>query len=121
MKEIIFNRKEYESYKDFYRDVCIKLNKDRFIDWKGNYENLGYNGNLLAEFLWYCHNDNNKYIFVNFDKEKISLQKNYDDYEYNIIIYYFEKLIKEYPNNQLEFRMEDKVGLNENKWYSHPG
>ena len=95
------------SYKDFYKDICIKLNKDRFIDWQGQYENLGYNADLLNEFLWYCHNDNNKYIFIGFDQEKIKLHKNYDDYEYNIIIEIFERFVREYPNNKLEFRMEE--------------
>ena len=107
MKEIIFNMKDYQSYKDMYHDICIKLDKNRFIDWKDDYEDLSYNGNLLSEFLWYCHNDSIKYIFINFDKEKIKLQKTFDDYQYNIIIFYFEKLVAEFPNNKLEFRTEE--------------
>ena len=47
------------------------------------------------------------YIFINFDKEKIKLQKNFDDYKYNLIIEVFEEFVEEYPNNKLEFRMED--------------
>ena len=107
MKEIIFNRKHYKSYKDFYNDLCNKLNKDRFIDWKNDYENLFHSADLLNEFLWYCHNDSINYIFVNFDVPKIKLQKNYDDYEYNLVIEVFEDFVKQYPNNKLEFRMDD--------------
>ena len=106
MKEIIFNKSDYDSYKDFYHDLCIKLNKDRFIDWKDEYQDLNYDGNLLNEFLWYCCDDNSKYVFVNFDKEKIKLEKNFEDYQYAIILRAFERLVKDYPNNKLEFRME---------------
>lgn len=107
MKEIIFDKSKYESFKDMYHDICIKLDKDRFIDWKDDCKDLGYNGNLLGEFLWYCQNDNIKYIFINFDKKKIELQRSFNDYHYNIIINYFESFVEKYPNNQLEFRMEE--------------
>lgn len=109
MKEIIFNRRDYQSFKDFYEDVAIKLEKDRFIDWQGeDYKRLCCSADILQEFLWYCHKDNAKYIFINFDKEEIKLQKNFDDYKYNIIIEVFEDFVKEYPNNKLEFKMETK-------------
>ncbi len=107
MKEIIFDKKEYASYKDMYHDICIKLDKDRFIDWKDDYEDLGYSADLLNEFLWYCHDDSNKYILVNFDKKRVALQKNYNDYKYNLVIEVFERFVKQYPNNKLEFRMEN--------------
>ncbi len=107
MKEIIFDKKAFKSYKDMYNDICVKLDKDRFIDWRDGYKDLGYSADILNEFLWYCHDDSNKYIFINFDKEKIKLQKNFDDYKYNLIIEVFEEFVEEYPNNKLEFRMED--------------
>ena len=107
MKEIIFDRKNYKSYKDFYTQIFKDLDGNSIPDWK-DFEGLHYHADHLNEFLWYCNEDNNKYIFVNFDKEKIALQKNYDDYEYNIIIRIFERFVKEYPNNTLEFRMEDE-------------
>ena len=107
MKEIIFNRKNYKSYKDFYTQVYNDLDGNSIPDWEGC-EGLDYFADFLVEFLWYCQDDNVKYIFVNFDKEKIALQKNYDDYEYNIIIEIFEEFVERYPNNQLEFRMEDE-------------
>ncbi len=107
MKEIIFNRKNYISHKDFYHDLCIQLEKERFIDWRGKYEDLGYSADLLWEFLGYCDEDFNKYVFIGFDKEKIKEQKNYDDYKYNIAINVFEDFVQEYPNNILEFRDEE--------------
>ncbi len=87
--------------------IRIFIFRANTIDWE-DYKDLGYNGNLLNEFLWYKQDENIKYIFVNFNKEKIKLQKNFDDYQYNIIIEYFEKFVEEYPNNQLEFRMENE-------------
>ncbi len=105
MKEIVFNKNNYGSYKDFYIQIYRDLEGKEIPDWE-DYDALHYNADLLDEFLWYCHNDNIKYIFVNFDKEKIALQKIFDNYQYNIIIYYFEKFVKEYPNNKLEYRMD---------------
>ncbi len=106
MKEIIFNRKNYESFKDFYVQIYKDLEGKSIPDWE-DYENLCYSADALDEFLWYYHNDNIKYLFVNFDKEKIALKKNYDDYQFQIIIEVFEDFVKKYPNNQLEFRMEE--------------
>ncbi len=106
MKEIIFNRKNYKSYKDFYTQIYKDLEGNKIQDWE-DYENLCYSADGLVEFLWYYHNDSIKYIFKNFDKVKIQQQKNYDNYEYNLIIEIFEDFVKEYPNNQLEFKMED--------------
>lgn len=106
MKEIIFCKKNYMSYKDLYSQIYRDLKGKNMPDWE-DYDNLGYSGDMLNEFLWYCHKDNNKYIFIGFDKDKIKLQKNYDDYKYNIVIEVFENFVKEYPNNKLEFRMEE--------------
>ena len=106
MKEIIFNRKNYNSYKDFYTQIYKDLDGKHMVDWE-DHQDLNYNADFLDEFLWYCHNDNIKYIFLNFDKNKIKLQKNFNDYKYNIIFEVFERFIKEYPNNKLEFRMEE--------------
>ena len=102
-KEIIFDRKNYESYKDFYVQIYKDLDGKGIPDFE-DYENLGYGGDILNEFLWYCHNDNIKYIFVGFDKEKIKLQNTFDDYHYQIILEVFEDFVKKYPNNELEFR-----------------
>lgn len=106
MREIIFNKKNYESFKDFYVQIYKDLEGKKIPDWE-DYENLCYSADALNEFLWYCHNDNIKYIFINFDKEKIALQKKYDDYEYSIVLKVFERFVKQYPNNKLEFQMEN--------------
>ena len=108
MKEIIFDKNEYKSYKDFYHDVCIKLDKDSFIDWNGQYEDLGYSGDLLNEFLWYCHEDNLKCVFKNFDKEIIAKQRTLDDYKYSIIFNVFEHFANQFPNNTVEFMPVEK-------------
>ena len=107
MKEIIFNKKYYKSYKDFYTQIYKDLEGKTIPDWE-DYENLHFNADLLEEFLWYYHNDNLKYIFVNFDKEKIKLQKNYDDYEYNLILQIFEDFVQKYPNNLLQYENDEK-------------
>lgn len=108
MKEIMFNRKDFKSYENFYADVYKKLDGKRFGDFDYCKTPLGYNPDTLDEFLWYCLDDGNKYIFVNFDKEKIALEKNYDDYEYNIVFKVFHRFVKNYPNNALEFKMDDE-------------
>ena len=72
--KIIFNKNEYNTYKDFYVDILNKLNAQRFIDWQDE-KNLGYNGNLLYEFLWYCSNNNNEYVFVNFNRKNMKPNK----------------------------------------------
>lgn len=108
MKEIIFNRKDYKSYEDFYADVYDKLDGKENWDFDYCKVPLGYSADTLNEFLWYYHNDSIKYIFVNFDKEKIALEKNYDDYEYNIVFKVFHRFVKNYPNNALEFKMDDE-------------
>lgn len=79
----------------------------RFDDFDYCKNTLGYNADILDEFLWYCHNDNIKYIFINFDREKIKQPKTYNDYKYNIIMEVFEDFVKQFPNNKLEFRMEE--------------
>ena len=62
----------------------------------------------INEFGWKRGLDEDKkYIFLNFDKGKIALQKKYDDYKYNIIIEVFEEFVKMYPNNKLEFIMDE--------------
>lgn len=104
MKQVIFNKSDYKSYKDFYHDVCIKLDKDSFIDWNGRYDDLGYSADMLNEFLWYCHNDNLDCIFIGFDLDKINKQKTYEDYKYSLALDVFCCFAKEYPNNKVEFR-----------------
>ena len=107
MKKIIFNKKDYDSYKDFYHDICVKLDKDRFIDWQDDYEDLCFDANILNEFLWYCHNDNLDMKFINFDFDKIKLKKNYDDFQFFYIIETFKRMIEQYPNNKITFINEE--------------
>ena len=106
MKEITFNKNNYKSYQDFYSDIYLKLDGKENHDFDFFLFLLGYSGDTLYEFLLYYYEDNIKYIFLNFNREKINLQKNFDDYKTNIIIKAFEDFVKRYPNNKIEFRME---------------
>ena len=65
MKEIVFDRKNLKSYKDFYAKIYKDLDGKNTIDWE-TYENLGNNADLLNEFLWYKSDESIKYIFKNF-------------------------------------------------------
>ena len=103
--EIIFNKKDYNSHKDFYQDIYNKLDGKSMPDWE-QYGTLG--GTLLDEFLWYCHNDNSHYIFLNFDVEKINQEKSYEDRQYALILRIFDDFIKEFPNNTIEFRNDEE-------------
>lgn len=102
MKTLIYDRRTLNNYREFYKKIYEDLDGKNMIDW-GKFEYLGYDGNKLNEFLWYCHKDGNKYIFKNFDLLQIEDCKTHEDYQWKIIFYYFKKLIKEYPNNKLEF------------------
>lgn len=93
MKEIIFNKQMYESYKDFYAQIYKDLDGKSFGDWQA-YENLNYNADMLDEFLWYNHDKNIKYIFIGFDLEKIKQEKTYDDYKWRIIFDVIQDFVK---------------------------
>lgn len=113
MMKIEFDKKDYQSFKDMYHDISVKLDKDRFIDWRDDYVDLGLSADILQEFLWYCHRDNNHYIFKNFELEKIRNHKTYENYEYSLIIKVFERFVKQYPKNTLEF-VNDEEDNNSN-------
>ncbi len=102
-REIVFDRNNYKSYKDFYSQIYKDLDGKDNPDFE-EYDDFHYNADLLDEFLWYCHNDNVKYIFVGFDQAEIALEKTYDDYEFNIVIKIFKRFVNKYPNNELEFK-----------------
>ncbi len=109
MKKIIFNKKDYKNYQDMYKDMAIKTGANKIEDYfdTSNYE---YDPNILWECLecdfGFTKNSIN-IVLLNFDKEKIKLQKTYDDYEYNLVLEIFEEFVEKYPNNKLEFRMDE--------------
>ena len=107
MKEIVFNKYNYECYKDFYTQIYSDLNGKGFLDWE-DYENLNYSADMLNEFLWYNQNKNIKYIFIGFDLEKIKQEKTFDDYKYKLIFEVFEYFITKYPNNSMEIIKEER-------------
>ena len=106
MKKLIYDRKQLNSYKDFYEQLYIDLDGKSMIDWE-RFEYLGYDGNNLNEFLWYCHDDNIHFIFKNFNIDTIKNYKNYENYEWNIIFEVFQEFVQEFPNNKLEFINEN--------------
>ena len=107
MKEVIFNvadyKTPYETYKDFYEDVFIKLDGKGIIDFE-NMPTLYYSADCLNEFMWYNHNENLKLVFVGLDLDKIKKRQAYDDTRWELIISVMEDFVKKFPNNTLEFR-----------------
>ena len=108
MKELIFNKKDYKSYKNMYEDLAIKLERINGLEDYYNIKNYDYDANCLYEDIMYGIDKslNFKFTFVNFNKQELNNPKNYDDYEYGIIIKIFEEFVKKYPNNSLEFKNE---------------
>ena len=103
MKEFIFNKDEYESYKDFYKDIAIKMNAIKIDDYFDS-STFEYNANILWEFLCcefgYLKKDI-KIILKNFNVDKIKPDKKYDDYQYFYIIKVLKRFIEYFPNNSL--------------------
>lgn len=102
MKTIIYDRNKITDYKTFYENIVVELDANRFIDWNGE-QNLNYDGNILNEFLWYCHEDSIHFVFQNFDLQKIENNTNYENYQWNIIFTVIKRFVSQYPNNTLEF------------------
>ena len=102
MKTFIYDKKELNSYKDFYEKIYKDMDGKNMIDWD-KFEYLGYDTDNLNEFLWYCYDKDIHYIFKNFNLEKIKNYKNYENYKWNLIFETFEEFVKDYPNNSLEF------------------
>lgn len=103
MIKIVIDYNKYKSYKDFYKDILKKLNN--FLDFEGE-KDLGYNANILEEFMWYNHNKNLEIIMLNFDVNKIKEQKTYEDYQWNLILEVLQDFAAEHPNNTIVFRNE---------------
>lgn len=105
MKEFIFNKEEYNGYEDFYKDIAIKMGAIKINDYYDS-STFEYNANILWEFLCcefgYLKKDV-KIILKNFNVDKMKSDEKYDDYCVNIVIELFQKFIKEFPNNKLEF------------------
>ena len=106
MKTLIYDKKELNSYKDFYEKLYEDMDGKNMKDWD-NFEYLGYDTDNLNEFLWYCHDRNIHYIFKTFDLEKIKNYKNYENYKWFLVFNAFNRFVNQYPNNKLEFINED--------------
>ena len=109
MRKITFNKNNYkskgETYKDFYHDLCLQLDRKNVIDWQDDfYENLGYSADLLNEFLWYCSDEDTNYVFIGLDINKINNYKTYDDFKWSKILKVFNRFVEQYSNNTIEFK-----------------
>ena len=103
MKEFIFNKDEYESYKDFYKDIAIKMDAIKIDDYFDS-STFEYNANILWEFLCcefgYLKKDI-KIILKNFNTDNMKPDKKYEDYQYFYVIKTFKRFIEYFPNNSL--------------------
>lgn len=106
MKKVIYDRKQLNSYKDFYEKLYADMDGKNMIDWE-KFEYLGYDADNLNEFLWYCSDNNSHFIFKNFDLDKINNYKNYENYKWFLIFKVFKRFVEQYSNNKLEFVNED--------------
>lgn len=105
MKKFVYDRNKIKDYKEFYEKIYADFEGSTIPDWN-KFEYLSYDGNNLYEFLWYCHQDNFHIIFKNFDLEKIAIsetEKNYENYQWKIVFNNINVLVKEFPNNKVEF------------------
>ena len=107
MKKLIYDRNEIKDYKEFYEKIYIDFEGSTIPDWE-KFEYLGYDVDNLNEFLWYCHQDNFHIVFKNFDLEKVTNFKNYEDYQWNLIFEVCCEKVKEFPNNKVEFVNDEK-------------
>ena len=106
MKKFIHDRKQLNSYKDFYEKIYKDLDGISNEYW-ADYENLNYWASYLDEFLWNYQEIGMHFIFKNFNMEEINEPKNYENYEWNIIFMVIKRFVQKYPNNTLEFINEE--------------
>ena len=107
MKKLIYDRNKLKDYKEFYERIYVDLEGAGMNDWE-TFDCLGYDGNRLYEFFWYCHQDNFHIVFKNFDLEKVKNFKNYEDYQWKLIFEVCCEKVKEFPNNKVEFINDEK-------------
>ena len=106
MKTIIFDKNDYNSYENFYKDIFVKLDGIHTLDFE-DYPDLNCSADMLFEFLYYKEDENIKYILINFDLDEIKKQKTFENYKLNLIIETFKDFVEKYPNNKFEF--ENKI------------
>lgn len=105
MDKIIIDKKDYESFENFYEDIVIKMDAKNDLNCLDP-ENLSYNPNHLWELLEDYNDESITFIFKNFDLEKIKNYKTHDDYEWKIVLETFQDFITKFPNNKLVFENE---------------
>ena len=105
--QITFNKNNYkskdETYKDFYRDICIQLDAKNNLNCLEP-EDLAFHADILNEFLWDYHMDGINFVFQGLNLSKIKNYKTYDDFKWSKILKVFNRFVEQYPNNTLEFK-----------------
>ena len=106
METFIFDKNDYQSYKDMYKDMAHKMRCDQ-IDEYFDTTTFDYSADILWEYIecefQYAGPVNIKIVLKNFDREEIRTEKPFENYKLNLIIETFEDFVKKYPNNKLEF------------------
>ncbi len=105
MKEFVFDRKNYSSHQDLYKDMSIQMENVGLEDYYDR-QTFDFNPNILLEYItceFAYRNIPIRIVFRNFDKEEILKQKNYEDHQYSLIFQVLEIFVKTFPDNQLEF------------------
>ena len=110
METFIFDKNDYQSYKDMYKDMAHKMRCDTSPDYYDT-TTFDFNPDILWEYLvcefQYAEPVNIKIVLKNFDREAIKTEKPFENYKLNLIIETFEDFVKKYPNNKLEFVNEE--------------
>ena len=102
MRELVYDKNELKSFKNFYEKIYSEFDVVNRSDME-DYPNLGYNADLLNEFLWGFQDDNLLFVMKNFDLDKIKEQKSYEDYEWGLIFQVLNRFVTNYPNNKMIF------------------
>ena len=101
MQKVIIDKNKCESYKTFYEIIYTELEGKLIPDWE-EYDNLHYNADLLDEFLWYAYDDIGfEFVMINFDSDRLTNLKTYDDYEWKLIFEVLRSFTEKYPKNKL--------------------
>jgi len=105
-KTFIYDLKKYNNHEDLYNQIYHDLGGKIFPNWK-NFTNLYYNPKLLNDFISIFKNCKNTFIFKNFNQEILSLQENYDNFQYKNTIDVFQKFVRENPTNKIKFEFDN--------------
>ena len=93
MRELVYDKTKLPTFKAFYEKIYSEFDVVNRSDME-DYPNLGYNADLLNEFLWGFQNDDLVFVMKNFDLDKMKNIKSYDNYEWNILLEVITEFVK---------------------------